>query len=251
MSSPQVPKYQAIYSLLRQKILDGEFAPGSQLPPQAELAASFKVTLMTLRQAIGALEADGLVIALRGKGTFISENPVDISLGNLSSFAQQMRAAGIQMTTNLVGVSSIPVASHQQAMRSLETEGDLVCIARLRSVDDQPFSLQRSYLSPELGVATPGQDFVDESLYEAIEAATGWVVARAAESMAAIGLNQGDAELLLAPEGHPAILSIRVSINQFDQPFLYDEALLVGGRCVISADRTADRLSLNYGVSHR
>ena len=54
MSSPQVPKYQAIYSLLRQRILDGEFAPGSQLPPQAELAASFKVTLMTLRQAIGA-----------------------------------------------------------------------------------------------------------------------------------------------------------------------------------------------------
>ncbi len=249
MSSPQVPKYQAIYSLLRQRILDGEFAPGSQLPPQAELAASFKVTLMTLRQAIGALEADGLVIALRGKGTFISDNPIDISLGNLSSFAQQMKGAGIQMTTDLVGVSSVPISSHQQQMRALDTESDLVCIARLRSVDDQPFSLQRSYLSPELGVATPGQDFTDESLYEAIEAATGWVVARATESMAAVSLNQGDAKLLAAPKAHPAILSIRVSINQFEQPFLYDEALLVGGRCTISADRTSDRLSLNYDVS--
>ncbi len=248
MSSPPVPKYQAIYSLLRQKILDGEFTAGSQLPPQAELAASFKVTLMTLRQAIGALEADGLVVALRGKGTFISDNPVDISLGNLSSFVQQMKAAGIQMTTDLVGVSSVPVAAHQQAARALDADGDLVCITRLRSVENQPFSLQRSYLSPELGVATPGQDFTDESLYEAIEAATGWVVARAAESMAAVGLNQGDAKLLSASEAHPAILSIRVSINQFEQPFLYDEALLVGGRCVISADRTADRLSLNYDV---
>lgn len=203
---------------------------------------------MTLRQAIGALEADGLVVALRGKGTFVSDNPVDISFGNLSSFVQQMKAAGIQMTTDLVGVSSVPMASNQQATRALEADGDLVCIARLRSVEGQPFSLQRSYLSPELGVATPGQDFPDESLYEAIEVATGWVVARAVESIAAVGLNQQDAKLLSASPAHPAILSIRVSINQYEQAFLYDEALLVGGRCTISADRTAERLSLNYGV---
>ena len=59
MSGPQVPKYQAIYSVLRERILGGEYAPGSKLPPQQGLAGEFGVTLMTLRQAVSALEADG------------------------------------------------------------------------------------------------------------------------------------------------------------------------------------------------
>ncbi len=107
-----VPKYQAIYSVLRQQILDGDYAAGSKLPPQQELADSFGVTLMTLRQAIAALESDGLVWAARGKGTFVSDRPVDISLGNLSSFAEQMRAAGVPLETEVltIDVRSEPLA---------------------------------------------------------------------------------------------------------------------------------------------
>jgi DNA-binding GntR family transcriptional regulator len=59
-------------------------------------------------------------------------------------------------------------------------------------------------------------------------------------------LESEDARLLACEPGHPALLSIRTSINQFGQPFLYDEALLVGGRSVIEADRTTDRLSLSF-----
>ena len=57
MPTPAVPKYQAIYLVLRQRILDGELAPGSRLASQQELANEFGVTVMTLRQAIAALEA--------------------------------------------------------------------------------------------------------------------------------------------------------------------------------------------------
>ena len=92
MAGPRIPKYQAIHERLRTEILAGDLAPGSRLPPQSEMAERFGVTLMTLRQAVAALEADGLVRAERGRGTFVAERPVDIRLGNLSSFAEQMAA---------------------------------------------------------------------------------------------------------------------------------------------------------------
>lgn len=249
VKSPQVPKYQAIYSRLRQQILDGDFKPGDKLPPQQEMAESFGVTLMTLRQAIAALETDGLVWASRGRGTYVSDNPVDISLGNLSSFAQQMRAAGVQMSTRLVSVTVVTADQNPSAAASLETADDLICIIRLRSSDNEPFSLQRSYVARSIGVVEADQELPSDSLYESIEAVTGWTVASARESITAVGIDPEDAKLLRAEPSHPALLSVRTSINQFERPFLYDEALLVGGRCTIAADRTSDRLSLQYGVA--
>lgn len=261
--APQVPKYQAIYSSLRQRILDGDLPAGAQLPAQQELADSFGVTLMTLRQAVAALEADGLVRAERGRGTFVADRPVDIGLANLSSFAQQMQSAGVEMQTEVLGVDTVATTDHPAAARALgrtsdadgvhsespTVAGDLTLLTRRRSVGGLPLSLQRSYLDPAIGLGIDGAGLVDDSLYDTIEAATGWQVAEARESMTAVVLGPEDAALLAAEAGQPALLSIRTSINQFGVPFLFDEALLVGGRCVVTADRSADRLSLSYGLA--
>lgn len=242
MPPRSVPKYQAIYAVLRQQILDGELKPGSQLPPQQELADRFGVTLMTLRQAVASLESDGLVRAARGKGTFVADRPVDISLGNLSSFADQMERAGVDLHTEVVGFE---IAVHPDASEALGDQGQLVRITRIRRVGGLPISLQRSYLSSSVSLS---EDLLAHaSLYDSIRSATGWVVAEAAETISAVLLSEADAARLDADPGSPGLRSIRTSINQYGQPFLYDEALLVGGRCSIAANRTSDRLSITYG----
>lgn len=248
MATPQVPKYQAIYTNLRQRILDGEFTAGTRLPPQQELADHFSVTLMTLRQALGALEDDGLVWAARGKGTFVADRPVDIRIGNLSSFAEQMESAGVQLTTNVLEVAVVLTADHPQAGAALNIDGRLTRMTRLRSAGGRPISLQRSFL--ETGIVADGNpsNLVESSLYRTLETASGWTVQEAVESITAITVDQADADHLDIETGQPALLSTRTSINQFGQPFLYDEATLVSGRCAITADRTKDRMTLNYQI---
>jgi len=247
MASPQLPKYQAIYSTLRGQILDGTWPAGARLPAQQELADSFGVTLMTLRQAMAALEADGLVWAARGKGTFVADRPVDIRIGNLSSFSQQMHVSGVDMVSEILDSTVVAAADHADAAKSLDAGGDLARITRRRSVGGLALSLQRSFMAQ--AVAPTGDELVGDSLYETIESATGWTVAEARESISAVIVDNADAALLEIERGQPALLSIRTSFNQFGKPFLYDEALLVAGRCVLTADRTADRMTLNYGIS--
>lgn len=240
--SPRQPKYQTIRTALRHQILSGELAAGAQLPPQQQMAEQFGVTLMTLRQAIGALEAEGLVWAERGKGTFVADTPIDIPLDNLSSFSAQMQAAGVEMDTEVLAIDTFDTSAHPAAGTALDADGLLTMITRRRSTGGVPFALQRSCLRH--AVLSAGS-IDDSSLYEAIEAATGWVVAEARESITAVTLDR-DADALDAEPGHPALRSIRTSINQYGRPFLYDEAVLVGGRCTITADRRADRLSLVF-----
>lgn len=249
MEQSGLPKYQAIEAVLRQRILSGEYEAGARLPAQEELASQFGVTLMTLRQAIAALEASGLVWAARGKGTFVADSPVDIRLDNLSSFAAQMRAAGTELTTKVLGVEASMASDWPAAATALGLDGAMVRLSRLRLVGGVPLSLQRSYLDRSPVSLDELADLGDSSLYELLEAKAGWAVAEVSETITAVELSDVDAQMLDTEAGRAALLSTRMTVNQFSKPYLYDEALLVGGRSSIVADRTSDRLSLRYGLA--
>ena len=60
-----------IESVLRHKISIGEYRIGDAFPAEPALAASFKVSRVTVREAIKSLAADGLVEQIQGKGTFV------------------------------------------------------------------------------------------------------------------------------------------------------------------------------------
>jgi GntR family transcriptional regulator, transcriptional repressor for pyruvate dehydrogenase complex len=61
---------------LKDRILSGEFPPGSYLPPAGDLLEEFGVSRPTLREALNALETDGLVRLRRGpNGGAIVQSP--------------------------------------------------------------------------------------------------------------------------------------------------------------------------------
>ncbi|WP_018983213.1 GntR family transcriptional regulator [Salinimonas chungwhensis] len=59
---------------LESMILDGSLLAGEKLPPERELAGRFDVSRPSLREAIGNLQARGLVERKQGGGTFVSRN---------------------------------------------------------------------------------------------------------------------------------------------------------------------------------
>ncbi|HST38442.1 MAG TPA: winged helix-turn-helix domain-containing protein, partial [Conexibacter sp.] len=56
------PAYEQVAHQLREAILDGGFAPGDELPAERELCAQFGVSRTTVREALRALQAQGLAV---------------------------------------------------------------------------------------------------------------------------------------------------------------------------------------------
>jgi GntR family transcriptional repressor for pyruvate dehydrogenase complex len=57
------PVYQQVAAQLRAAILDGELGPGHELPSERELCLRFGVGRTSVREALRALQAQGLVVA--------------------------------------------------------------------------------------------------------------------------------------------------------------------------------------------
>jgi GntR family transcriptional repressor for pyruvate dehydrogenase complex len=56
---------------LRQDIVSGKYAPGTQLPAGKDLGHQFGVSITVVREALSRLKADGLVASRQGKGVFV------------------------------------------------------------------------------------------------------------------------------------------------------------------------------------
>lgn len=69
----KVALYIRVAHSLRGRIADGDWPAGTQLPTFTDLAAQYEVAVVTVRQAVALLVADGLVNTARGRGTFVNE----------------------------------------------------------------------------------------------------------------------------------------------------------------------------------
>jgi GntR family transcriptional regulator len=65
------PLHQQLAAVLRARIQDGTYPPGSRLPSIAELCAESGLTNTTVQKALRLLKTEGLIRGFKGRGTFV------------------------------------------------------------------------------------------------------------------------------------------------------------------------------------
>jgi len=74
------PRYREIADELRQAIKSGAYQPGDVIPKEKELMARYKASRPIVRQAIGLLRDEGLLMTIRRRGTVVRRPPVRLEL---------------------------------------------------------------------------------------------------------------------------------------------------------------------------
>jgi GntR family transcriptional regulator len=80
-----LPAYLRILQSLRNRIADGEWNVGDQIPTDEELVRRFRVSRFTVRAALDVLVADGVIKRYRRRGTFVIARPNDAATWMLTS----------------------------------------------------------------------------------------------------------------------------------------------------------------------
>ncbi|WP_433857969.1 GntR family transcriptional regulator [Streptomyces kronopolitis] len=67
--------YQQVAAEIRSGITAGEYKPGAPLPSESQLIDRYQVSRPTVRKAIAALRAEGLIEVIHGKGSYVRAVP--------------------------------------------------------------------------------------------------------------------------------------------------------------------------------
>jgi GntR family transcriptional regulator len=146
-----LPLYHQVAGILRQRIEDGIYPVGGKLLSEDELAAEFEVSRATIRQAVGELVIEGLVVRRQGRGTYVEARDPKVlqqrfrgSLGDLIHESSRAKARNVTLTHD----TTLPL----QIAEALQLDKPVgTVVRRTRVMDEQPFALTITYLPPDLG----------------------------------------------------------------------------------------------------
>lgn len=71
-NSSMVPIYEQITGQIKAMILDGRLLEETPLPSVRSLSGDLKISALTVKKAYDSLEADGFIVTVHGKGSFVA-----------------------------------------------------------------------------------------------------------------------------------------------------------------------------------
>lgn len=164
-----LPLYEQVRRRLLSEIEIGRLAEGSFLPPEFELCATYGVSRITLRRAVGELCAEGVLIRQQGRGTLIAPRKLQQSI-SLSGFADVVEGRGHKAGHRILARED---AAHAPAVAARLGAARIVRFLRLLEIDDRPMTLETLFFDEERFADAVGPVGAGESFFASLRACYG------------------------------------------------------------------------------
>ncbi len=169
--APEGSKAHRIFLLLQDEIARGVPAMGEALPGELRLAEDYGVSRVTVRRALEALEAQGLVERRAGSGTVVCKRPGDgVSMSaDLATLMPQLLEMGQKTTARLLDFSyGAPAPSVAAALR-LGSADRVQRAVRVRLVEGKPFSHLTTHVPADIAQSYSEADLANTPLLRLME----------------------------------------------------------------------------------
>ncbi|WP_131736315.1 GntR family transcriptional regulator [Actinomadura roseirufa] len=222
-----VPLYFQVAQQLEAAIRAGELPPGSRLENELELAARYRLSRPTVRQAIQHLVDKGLLVRRRGVGTQVVQSQVRRPL-ELSSLYDDLVAAGEEPGTRVLELGPVPAGGEAADRLGVPVGTEVLRLRRLRLTGGEPLALMTNLLPAGL-IDVTAAHLEEHGLYETLRAA-GVNLRIAHQTIGARGATTAEARLLDERRGTPLLTMTRTAFDDKGEAVEY-------GTHVYRADR--------------
>lgn len=225
------PLYEQIKEYILYKIQTGEFAPNTRLPSERNFAKQFGVSRLTVSKALKELIQAGRLYVQIGKGTYISEDSIDLQLETLTSFTEEMTDRQQNPTSRVLQAELVLADENIAHHLKLPIAVSVVLLRRVRLVNKRPIALEESSIVASIcpNILT-NHDFSQESLYAVLREKYNVMMTYAEQSFEARAATEKEAPYLEIATGNPVLSINRVTYTQDNKPFEYVKSVYRGDR---------------------
>lgn len=225
-----IPLYYQLKEKLTQTIQTGELPIGSLVPSERELSELYGISRMTVRQALGELVKDGLLVREQGKGTFVAEPKINQGLLKLTSFSEEMKSRGMKPASRVQAIYVQEAAHPVSTALGLTHETRVVVFERLRLADDKPMAFEVSHLPLARFPELDKQNLNSSSLYELLEQKYNVSINCARQSIEVGFPNALESKSLGIHGKSPVILIERITYDTNNEPYEFVKSVYRGDR---------------------
>jgi len=235
------PLYEQLKDIIIQKIESGELKPGICMPGERQLAETYNVSRVTIRQAIGELVNDGFLTRHHGKGTFIASRKLVHNLGRLIGVAEELAQENLTVDCKVIckefGQSTVEI----QRNLGLGSGDNVYKITRLMITQGAPLVVNDTYMPENVGYIVDAFDLSHDIIYPIIER-SGYKLSYAEQRISADKASPDEAKLLEYKVGAPVLVMKRTTYVESGQAITFE-------RSVYRPDRYEYRIDLKRSLT--
>lgn len=217
-----VPLYTQIKDILRDRILDGTYQEHQQMPSESELMSTFGVSRITVRQALGDLQKEGLIFKIHGKGTYVSEPKAFQNVAELQGFGEAMSSMGYETFSRVVSLKNLKAGAAVGARLEVSSSEEIVELRRVRYLNRAPISLDVTYVSKAIGERLAKEDLAHRDVFLILENDYGYALGGAELQIESMLADEYLARLLQVEEGAPVLRIERLTMTAEGKPIDFE-----------------------------
>lgn len=218
---PRIHRYQELANQVRARVKAGEFGRGTLLPSEANLAKAYGVSRLTVKRSLDLLRREHMIEARRGFGWFVPGAVLKHSLPELGTIEQQTAKSGAEPMRQVLEFAFAEADDYVSSVLQCDV---VLRTVRLNFANNEPVAKVTTWCPEQLGADLSRTDVEKRSLYDLLPVEIG----RATQTIRAVAVTKGDAQLLGVPVGSPCLASERVTYALDGRPVLYAVAVFAG-----------------------
>ncbi|MDV4152251.1 GntR family transcriptional regulator [Clostridium sp. AL.422] len=227
-SSP-IPVYYQLKNDLISKISEGVWKPGECISSERELCEIYGVSRMTIRQAIGELVQEGVLLRIKGKGTFVCEQT--FKQKDMMSFSEIVKQMGKNLRSEIVEFKKIPTPEDCADIFSLD---ELYKIIRKRIVDDECVAIEKVYIPVDY-CGYIDEDMLKGSLFKILDD-FGYKVDYSQSSIVSVIMNNELKELFSVSDQVPMLKIISKTYDSNNKLIFLEEAIYRSDKFILEVN---------------
>lgn len=146
------PLYRIVAEQIEARIIAGQYAPGESLPSEVVLEDEFKVSRITIRQALALLKRRGILASRSGLGTYVRQGATDRNSVRLSgSLRELVYYAAANRYTSLGRELLVPPADVAGYLDIDEAESVYCFSGKRGKPNGSNFCLEQIYVPEQFG----------------------------------------------------------------------------------------------------
>jgi GntR family transcriptional regulator len=240
-----LPLHQQLKAAIEDRVLSGEWLPGTQVPSERELCEQYEISRITVRQALSALVMEGRLVRTQGRGTFVASPRIEQQLTQLTGFTQDMQARGKRPSAQILEAGNISALPNVARALKIKVGESVIMLKRLRLADGEPVAIEIAYLLESRCHGILKEKLATRSLYDILTRKYNLKPVRAVQQMEAIACPASEAKLLGMRRGAPVLHIHRTTYARDGQAFELVESFYRGDRYTFYAELQGDGIGSN------
>lgn len=161
--------FLTLYKDYAERIDAGTLQPGSKLPSENELSATYQTSRETVRKGLNLLAQNGYINKVKGKGSFVLDTErLKFPISGLVSYKELSKRLGKKSRTLVYATECVPAGDIIARELHIRSDQRVWKVIRAREIDGERIILDIDYLLADI-VANLTKDIAADSIYQYLE----------------------------------------------------------------------------------